>query len=268
MPRSILTPRLLVSYKISVSLFKCNSCGLIYKDHCLTNFAEQTIASHYQASDKSRWGLDKLPSSFIRALFPNPYHSVLEIGPGDASFISSFPSSRYLGITNHDTSNNYFINANGILDSNLSAQILESHGQFDRIYLFDVFEHLTRIKLSFKFLDTLLDPSGQIILQTLLFTPSKNALSQNIWYINVPEHKVFLTPQSMNYIANMFSYEHSSSISRHKSSLHLAPYLLAVLKYIIYLPVQLLIQILFRDVYFSAPPFPRRDHVLLKLNKA
>lgn len=162
----------------NVSVFACNSCGLIQSemvsDIYISNYyhndyrvVRQDVFSDFYISLQQKRALAQ--NQFIKASLPPDFsfHDVLEIGAGIGAFLDLMPASSSCFATEYDAqclghlnkkSNITIINPDYIFDENF-------YGRFNFISLSHVFEHLTNPLHALYQLYKLLADDGYLFLE-------------------------------------------------------------------------------------------------------
>ena len=253
-------------YNFDIFLMECNVCGLLFKDRYLSSSAESSISVSYCSSSTSRWGSTSFHPRFVNQLRPSPCDHVLEIGPGDASFSNSFSTASYLALLEsppHSDLNYNFVVGN--LDA-LSLDTRFSSYLFDRIYLFDVFEHLASPAEFLSLLKDKLSSRGEIVLQTGNGLHRNFPHSSSYYYYNVPEHKIFLTPASLDYISKHYMLNRSSFFTFHKSYLSTNYLIKSIIRAFVIFPISILVSLFSKRSVFPSYLLPKKDHILAFLS--
>jgi ubiquinone/menaquinone biosynthesis C-methylase UbiE len=216
-----------------VSVLRCHSCGLLYKN--LAASAESLKALFAQASDtawKSHYAYAP-EVEIVRRHFAGRKIDVLEIGAGQGGFLRAVAASaRRLSALDIVR----FAECERVVDGEyiiglVDAGKLEWSGEpYELVAMFDVAEHLYDVRQGFANLGRLVRRGGLVLIETgntESYWPRRYG-PQNWWYLNLLDHHVAFTPDSLARAAKSAGFEVISIQSKRHKERQASPRLLLI----------------------------------------
>jgi hypothetical protein len=201
-----------------VSLYKCRSCDLSFKDWVPT---QESLSLLYNELAGSVWNKSSLPFNdeirLVLELVKNRA-SVLDIGSSNGFWLSKI--GRYFSSTNaldiyKDKMCESVVNGDYYLG--FAEDRLDSIGmdrQFSLVTVFDVLEHFYSAQKAFNNLNIMLCNNGFLIGETGATDSVENI--PDWWYAKLIEHHIFWSKKSLSYAAQMNGLE----LVAYKATIH------------------------------------------------
>jgi len=190
-----------------IVLYKCASCGLIYKDYfVLPEFIVSLLGSGVNLWSNEISGYIDVLNSYL--VFKNA-ESVIDVGSGDCSIGRGvIPDKKYAAVDIVRTdgcsklpTDNYYVG-----DVTLDMLVVES--KYNLALMIDVIEHLIDPVLFLKnlhgndnFTDILIHTGNSDVIFNV------QGRSEFDWYLKLPEHNLCFNEQSMRYLIRMLGWK-------------------------------------------------------------
>lgn len=197
-----------------LGLYFCKSCEIAYKNHYPSAESERLLTEIWKKHSDSRYqskGYSKRLKLIARQIdliarrTPKKTVRVMDIGVGEGSYLKQLENNKKIEIYLMDIDAQVLSSLSETIDSKTlhgdasdSSFCKKYSGYFDVITAFDLIEHVPSKVLIDNILEMLSD-NGTFIAET---GDRKNLFAkvfgiENWWYVNIPEHKVFWTKDSL-----------------------------------------------------------------------
>lgn len=195
-----------------ISLIRCNNCSLIYKTTVPSRFYLGQIftrQAHKKWTDKYNFVSEK---RFLRHLVNKDSFDLLDVGAyrGGLLKICSDLGGRRSGldVIKYPNLDNLISDEfiHGLMDD---LDLKWSNNPYDVVALYDVLEHSYNPEQAFRNLRNFVKDDGYIVIETGdadSAWPTKYGIS-NWWYVNLFEHHVFWTQDSLRFMADKFEFK-------------------------------------------------------------
>lgn len=197
----------------NIYLYKCEECGLFFKDKVLNAEFEIQTYKEWKSKKGARWTSkvfnDKSFANKINSLIYKHTNknkiNLLDIGGGEANYLKYFKANS-ISIFDILPEDRSISQRYQTYNKNIEEKTFNHSLTYNCITLFDVLEHLSDPETAFHNLHKILDKDGIIIIET----GNSQSLLPRIfgvekwWYTIISEHKIIWNLQSItNFIKSM-----------------------------------------------------------------